>query len=262
MALQRAQGYYRASVRPDGGKEIEDRLYGTDADMNTMPSFGDPHEDSGECYLIKKSNLQPDASGQIWSVDLLYGEDSPKFQYSLEQSTLERPIELATTDNCPANYLMNFTHHLAASDGDAAVPGFWDTATNPLLSAANAQLYRWVRDASELPKESDGTRWSIIASRTKPGVEGFILGSAIVRAQAWYALEEHFEDSIAKFAGLGAVRMAPAKRYGLPSDYKHWLLLPDIVGARDGYYWTFSLRFQYSKNEWDEDLYADGTYPA
>ena len=254
-------------MRPDGGIEIEDRLYGTDSEMDSMPQFGDAHPNDASAYLIKKTNLQPSEGGssaetQIWYVDLLYGQDSPAFQYSLEQSTLERPIELASTANCPANYLMNFTHHLAASDGDASVPAFWDTATSPLLSAANAQLYRWVRDASELPKESDGTRWSIIAPRTKPGVEAFIIGSAIVRAQAWYALEEHFEDTIAKFAGLGAVRMAPAKRFGLSSDYKKWLLLPDIVGARDGHYWTFSLRFQYSKNEWDEDLYADGTYPA
>jgi hypothetical protein len=262
MALNHAQGYPRSDLRPDGGLEITDQLYGTDAEMDGMPQIGDGHPLSANCYLIKKSNLHPSEGGasaeaQMWYVDLLYGEDSPGFQYSVEQSPLQKPIEFATTNLCKTAYHWNWKYHLAAKHGVSAVPSWWDTAVvGTLISDTDAQSYRWIAHEAELPVDpTDRVPWYILKRRTKPGTDEFLMGNTVVKAQAWYANTENYETA-RDLWNIGAAYCAvPGDTCGLPNTARHWLVLPEMTAGRDGYYWTLIVKFMHSPQEWDADLY-------
>jgi hypothetical protein len=262
MALQRANGFPKISFRPDGGKEIQDRIYGTYSEMSGAPDFGDGHELDAQAYVVKKSDLQPSIGGatadaQIWYLDLLYGADSPEYVYSVEQSPVEKPIEFASAANCKTAFLMKWKYHLAAKTVATAAPSWYATATTPVIDDTDKALWRWINDAAELPKETDGTRWGIKTGRTKPGTDYFIMGSTIVKAQAWFASEENYESQMEYWVALDkAACVTPGRCFGLTDNARHWLLLPEKSGGRDGFYWTIAVKFMYSPEVWDSDLYA------
>jgi hypothetical protein len=192
---------------------------------------------------------------------LLYGEDSPAYVFNVEQSPLEKPVELATTNLCKTAFLWKWRYHLAAKHGESAVPSWWATAgATDSISDADAQKYRWISAEAELPVDpTDRLPWYILKRRTKPGVESFIMGNTVIKAQAWYANETNYKDARDAWTQQGAVCVVPSDGCGLPTGQgkeRNWLLLPEKTMGRDGFYWTIIVKFMYSPEPWDSDLYA------
>jgi hypothetical protein len=259
--LSRTQGYPKITMRPDQGLEIEDRVYAVQATyagfIALLPDIGDTMSDiETTAKLIKYGKIERDLTDTHWYCDLTYATPSTAYVFSIEQSPMERPVEFKTAASGGNAFLMKWKYHLAGFDVTAATPGWYSTATTPVIASPDEQTWRWVNDNAEVPTEIDGTRWGIKASRTKPGVESFIVGSVIVRAAGWYTTFEDAETAAALLAGIVGKRVVPSETFGYGGAAENWLCVGLDVQP-DGYYWTIALRYQYSAEGWDSDLYAD-----
>jgi hypothetical protein len=260
VVFQRAQGFPKLSIRPDGGQEVRDRLYASATDyaafQAALPLPGDTFFDlDSTVYLIQIESVYPGDSGTIWFADLVYGGDAPAFTYSLEQSPMEKAIETKTTASGGLAFLMKWKFHLAGKDITAATPAWWSTATTPGIASPDEQNWKWINDPAELATETDGTRWGIKQDRSKPGLDAFLIGSVIVRATALYASEDNGRAAVAVLAPAAAMAIVPGDTLGFPSTSGKWLLLPDINFVQEGFYWRLTCRYQYASEGWDSDIY-------
>jgi hypothetical protein len=257
-------------MRPDQGLEIEDRVYAvqaTYADFSSLlPLIGAamtdyfPPDDSYSkriettAKLIKYGKIERGDTDSHWYCDLTYATPSIAPVFSIEQSPVERAIECKKAVGGGSAFLMKWKYHLAGQDVTLATPAWYSTATTPVIASPEEQLWRWVNDNAEVPTELDGSRWGIKASKTKPGQDTFIEGSVIIRSVSWYTTFEDAETPATLFAGIVGKRTAPTTTFGYTSSEDNWLCVGCEVQP-DGYYWTLTMRWQYSAEGWDTDLY-------
>lgn len=259
--LSRAQGYPKVTMRPDQGLEIEDKVYAVAANYGAfialLPDIGDMMDDiEPTAKLIKYGKIEPGQSNSHWYADLTYATPSTAYVFSIEQSPYEQAIEKKTAASGGTAFLTKWKYRLAGVDVTASAPAWWTSATNTVIASPDEQSWRWISDPAELPTEPDGTRWGVKTERTKPGIEAFIVGSVVIRSVAWYTTFEDAETAAEALAGIVGKRVAPSSTFGYPSTTANWLCVGLDV-APDGYYWTVVIRYQYSAEGWDSDIYAN-----
>ena len=177
--------------------------------------------DPGEEGTLDSVRIYQDG-GNIWNVERRYRTDQngnytnkPNIVYGRKSAQLHGGM-LSVPLESNKNYKTQWNYYLAAAPSVSAVPDWWETATDAVLTTQQAQQYAWIRTPSETPVDSNG-RWHIIKKPKYPGLNSYDI--------ATYTITETAKFSSAKAAGAmiaGKLNQIgrPTEDFGLtPSGY-------------------------------------------
>jgi|OM-RGC.v1.009736350 hypothetical protein len=161
-------------------------------------------------------------------------------EYLIDTDTLEKPLE-----NHP-DYETRWNYDLyQRNDLNGAVPttpGWHSSATDTAITNSDpAYVYQWA-------KSNLGDNWTCIQTRTKPGVEAYLVPSPVVTYRFW-----HSDKSTAE-AALETVgtKTDPGEKFGYTTE--EWLVTRAHVEP-DGKHWRATVEYT-AADEWDGDLYT------
>ncbi len=183
-----------------------------------------------------------DENGEAKEMDTVYGKKSAQ----LKGSMLSLPLE------CHKNYLTRWNHYLVAAPGTDAVPSWWETATDAVLSNADSQKYAWIKSLGETPVDKNG-RWHCLKDPKKPGTDSYDM--------AVYSVTETARFRTARAAGKMVANTLnridePNEAFGISGgDWK----CDDASVSYDGEDWFATLTWTLSGNSkgWDKELYSE-----
>ena len=206
-----------------------------------------------------KSSRVYQESPNIWVCEKKYVTDldgdpaeKPNVEYGkksaqLHGSMLSLPVESL------AKYRTKWNHYLAAAPGISAIPAWWNTATDAILSSSDSQKYAWIKSLAETPVDKNG-RWHIIKDALKPGEDTVDV--------ATYSITLTAKFRSAKAAGrmigntLNSIGK-PEEDFGLtPSGY-NWKC-DNAEVSYNGKAWFATMTWTRSGNNqgWDPDKYG------
>lgn len=187
-----------------------------------------------ECELRYEA---PDDWQSITSPDRAWGKRSCQ----LRGSMFSRPLA------AHPRYRVNWDHALAAVNGVSQVPGWWESAKDTAIPAADREKYRWCKSSGELPGSG---AWGVLKAPVKPGVTSF--------TDAAYTIVETARFRSASAAGGMVSRSlnrigSPTTKFGIAGG--EWKC-DDAEVSWNGRYWLARLSWTRSENGWDRDLYG------
>lgn len=262
VTLVRPPGYPKVTDNPGGDSVLFDR-YTHSADSTTtlatfraaLPAVGATHPDMAGVFLVNREITRDPSSPLWWTADLRYESTaalngSPtafradgEEEYSVDDGGVEKPLELKN------NYRTKWNYHLACATNGASTPSWYADATNILISAADATAFKWLRDGNEAPMKQDGTYWTIIAPKTKPGVESWTSPAPVINYKKYFYGEANASAFIAGYQ-VGD-RGTPGETFGMVGDF----LILNVNLEPSGRYWIGIVKFQNNRSGWDSDLY-------
>ena len=189
----------RQRERSDNGFTTTMVWTGTQEECEAFAAEAAPG-DPGEEGSLDSVRIYQDG-GNIWNVERRYTTDQdgnftnkPNVVYGRKSAQLHGGM-LSIPIEQHKNYLTHWNFYLAAAPSVTAVPDWWETATDAVLTTQQAQQYAWIRTPSEAPVDSRG-RWRIIQKPTYPGLTSYDV--------AVYTVTETAQFSSAKKAGYGS----------------------------------------------------------
>lgn len=205
---------------------------------------------AANCFLVDR-NIRRSVCGDTWRAELVYRPQDARSgvraeaetEYTLEDGGLDTPIENH------ASYRTIWNYHLSAAPGVTAGFAGYASATDTL--PADQSLYRWIKEPTELKEADGGGTWSIVANKTKPGVESFIRPAPAVVMRKYYAGKTSADTAVESYT-VGEIQ-APGKTFGITGG--SWLIM-DVGVVPDGRYWVATVRYQRDAEGWDTDIYA------
>ncbi len=212
-------------------------------------------DESSEYGRLRATRLYQE-SPKIWCCELQY-ETNASGEYAtppakaygkktaqLRGSMLSLPLE------SHKDYKTNWNHYLAAAPGITAIPAWWATAKDTVISNTDAQKYRWVSSPGECPSDRQGL-WRTVKDPAKPGVNSYDV--------ATYTIQETARFSSARAAGKMIANTlnkigTPCEVFGISSgDWK----CDSADVSWSGKYWLATLSWTRSGDDkgWDKQLY-------
>ena len=235
------------------GREVSLIYAGSRALMQQYKSEHPLGEVTANGTLISSELYQE--GGKIWCLSLEYQSTSdgsevepPPSDYgeksvSLHGGLLSLPLESMK------NYITAWNHYLAAAPGVKEVPGWWETAKDPVLDDDTSQKYAWIKSLSEIPV-TGGKRWHILKDMVKPGVES-------VDMATWTVTEtvkvRSYKDGVTLCKDRLNKIVAPIYSPKVTGNWK----CDDVNLDWGGKYWLVTMTYTLSGNEkgWDTDFY-------
>ena len=217
---------------------------GTPADDGTLESVR-IYQDGGNIWAVERRYSQ-DQNGDFRNKpNVVYGKKSAQ----LHGSMLSLPLE------ANPKYKTQWNYFLASAPGITAVPAFWETATDPVLTSSQSQQYAWIRSTAELPT-SGSDRWSTMKKPKYPGVNSYDVATYTVTETAKFKSAKAAGTMIAgKLNQIGK----PDEDFGMtPSGY-NWKC-DDATVSYNGGDWYATLTWTRSGDNkgWNTDLYGGG----
>lgn len=151
-------------------------------------------------------------------------------------------------------YLSNWNYALAAAPNNTdAVPSWWATATNLIISNTDdRKKWAWIKDENDVMQlpQLNGKYWSLAKEKTKPGVEAInycfyeIVESGKHKTKADAAWIATKTPNTVQTPSMGT--------FGITGG--EWLCLPNSVFF-DGKNWIAQVTYLHTPTKWDRDLY-------
>lgn len=193
---------------------------------------------------LTKRNVKPRNDGVHCDVTLEY--TSPELEgfntengimesFELEDREMSIPVEQHE------KYLTQWNYRLIAKD-TATEPGWWPTAKDTTISAADAKKYKWLKYGDQVPEG-----WSELRPAMKPGVESFIFPLCEV---VWLRKSASKAELEGMATVLRGAKYTPRETFSVSGE---WLCVSSTL-RKDGKYWALTMRFRNSKT-WDSDIY-------
>ena len=197
--------------------------------------------------------------GKIWAVERRYSRDQdgdfrnkPNVVYGKKSAHLHGGMLSLPIEQNP-NYKAQWDHYLFAAPGVVAVPAWWETATDTLLTDAQAQQYAWGRSPAETPVTGN-SRWHSIEKPKYPGLNSYDVATYTVTETAKFKSAKAAGTMIAgKLNQLGK----PEEDFGLtPSGY-NWKC-DDATVSYNGGDWYAALTWTRSGDNkgWASEIYG------
>lgn len=242
---------YPKLSRQDGALTVTDRFFCAEDtfDVDDLASL------ESYTYMglaVSSSNADVNETQNLVYVTLVYSRtnsDSTSYasdgvsEYTMEDAGQEIPIDMKKKSEQFrfTNYRTKMNYVLAAKKGVTAAYDGWSDDQTTEISSANADKYRWCKDASDVP---DG--WYVLKGKTKR-IESVLVPAPVVVETTRYAT---YNSAVAKRLRPG-VKATPAKTFGETGE---WLVMSSNVYA-DGKKWVCQTRYQ-NADEWDGDFYS------
>ena len=206
-------------------------------------------QDSGAIYHVsakyQNANGTSGTSGsEVEPPDYTYGE----FSAQLDCTMLSTPLEQHPS------YRTEWNYYLCARDDAPAgttVPSWAHNVTTPMIQGANADYYRWVSYASELPQE-DLHKWVIIQTPTMNGYQSY---DRALYTQTESARFRTRELAVSAVSGYANKRGTPINNPGSPFVDGNWKCDRATV-EWSGEFWRATLTWTYSPDGWNSTLYG------
>lgn len=209
---------------------------------------------SGKGYMTSYRKSCDD--GPYWSVEVEYTieKDSSfdniddtvvgKKSAQLSARSIQMPLESHDL------YEARWNHYLIGKNV-VGTPGFWETATNTILTGQNNRDYMWIKSLSERPTQPDanGHYWQILEQPTKPGVQYYELACFVVTISAKYKSARAAGNAISK--SMNTIT-SPDEDFGLDGEWKY----DDASVSYNGKHWIATSTYTRAVDEWDKDLYG------
>ena len=247
--------YHSIAVTRDPDGVTTTRVYhGNRAEMEELAAAHriDEADDAG---WLRSIRVYP-KEGSVWECEFKYegiedwelvsvpAREWGKKVCHLRGATLSKPLE------AHPNYRTCWNHGLFAAPGTDALPGWFATAADTLIPAADAGKYLWCRTAADAPY-SGNLRWRQLAAPVKPGAESYDLAAYTVIETARFRTA----------ARAGKMAAGALNRLGTPSNTfgitgGNWKC-GDAEVRWDGKCWLARLTWTHSGygQSWDGDLY-------
>ena len=249
---------HQSRVRSQSGDGLNTTIVyqGGQSEMLEL-QFAHPVGETGEYGRLKASRVYQD-SPKIWCCELQYESDSngdcsspPGTDYGKRSAQLKGSMLSLPLESHPG-YRTSWNHYLAAAPGIREVPSWWETATDAVVSEADAQRYRWVRSPTECPSDRKGM-WRTIKDPVKPGVNSY--------DAATYSITESARFGTARAAGRMIADQlnrigTPNETFGISGG--NWKC-DDAGVSWNGKHWLATMTWTRSGDDggWDQDLYKN-----
>lgn len=262
VTLYRPPGFPKVTDNLGGDSVLLDRQQHTSDTTTTLadfrsalPAAGSTHPDLAGVFLVNREISRQEGAPGFWYADLRYESTaalvgSPsgyrtdgQEEYSVDDGGVEQPLEVKS------NYRAKWNYHLAAATAGATTPSWYAGATNILINPPDNSAYRWIREPNEAPVNPDGTYFTVILNKTKPGVESWVSPAPVINWKKYY----YSEASASAFIAGHTVgnRETPGKTFGLAGDF----LVLNVNLEPSGRYWVGVVKYQNNRSGWDTDLY-------
>lgn len=243
--------------RNTGGKSTVQAWTGTKAEIEELAAELEPGN-PGEYGTLDSVRIYQDG-GNIWACERRYTTDQdgdytnkPNVFYGRKSAQLHGAM-LSMPLESHKNYLTQWNYYLAAAPDVSAVPAWWDTAKDTVLTNAEAQRYRWIKSPSECPTDQRGN-WRPIKNPKYPGVNSYDVATYTVTETAKYKSAKAAGQSIGrKLNQIGK----PDEDFGMtPSGY-NWKC-DDATVSYNGGDWFATVTWTRSGDDkgWNTDLYG------
>lgn len=249
------EGYPELSGE-DGAETITEKYIVDKAAIGDIPAVNSAYSNADHPFLntftlhkLRQRNVRAMKGDVTYEATLVWslppGVDPPGemevFKTS-EYSTMEFDAPIGQHPN----YLMCWDHHLA-TDGESETPNLdYDTlmtVNTPDMPADMQTHWRWIKNPESLP---DG--FYIVEPRTKPGVDSYRTGAAVVtetyRSTSQGLLTKRIQDDF----HIGA----PEKTFGASGQ---WLRGGSGM-TKQGAYWLQRVAWT-NRAEWDSEIYGE-----
>lgn len=262
VTLYRPPGFPKVTDNLGGDSVLLDRQQHTSDTTTTLadfrsalPAAGSTHPDLAGVFLVNREISRQEGAPGFWYADLRYESTaalvgSPsgyrtdgQEEYSMDDGGVEKPLESKD------NYRTRWNYHLACATNGASTPSWYAGATNILINAPDDTAFKWIRDGNEAPVKADGTYWTIIAPKTKPGVESWVSPAPVINWKKYFYGEANASAFVA--AHVVGNRETPGKTFGLAGDF----LVLNVNLEPSGRYWVGVVKYQNNRSGWDTDLY-------
>lgn len=247
--------FHSITVTRDRNGTATTRVYhGNRAEMEALAA---EHriDEADESGWLKGIRVGP-REGSVWECEFKYeapdewetiivpSRDWGKKYCHLRGATLSRPLE------SHPGYRTRWNHCLFASPGTNALPGWYATAVDTVIPAADAKKYRWGKTDAEAPYGEDD-RWLLLAGPTKPGVEHYDLAVYTVIETARFRSAARAGKMVA--GTLNRIG-APSNTFGISGH--NWKCDDAEVSWRNNC-WVAQLTWTCGgDSDWDTDLYG------
>lgn len=252
----------RTSERTENGYVRKRTLQGTIDECIAYQAAHAPGEYAAGLGRLASSVISQ-IGGPLWQIELRYTEDPsglsvsigtvpPDTSFGVFSAVLDVTMMSNQLEAHP-NYRTCWNHYLAArDDAESPCPGWWSTATDPILTGTAAQTYRWMKSESELiiGPDSEGHTWELVQKRTK-AADQYDVAMYTQTETARFATFELACAAIAAKANRTA--SSPGVTNGLTGG--NWKC--DRATVRYSGAWLASLTWtmSYDTSGWDSDLY-------
>lgn len=246
----------RQRERNDGGTTTTLTWTGTRDEIEAFAAEETPGT-AGEYGTLDSVRLYQEG-GAIWACDRRYSVDQngnftnrPTQVYGKKSATLHGSM-LSMPLESHKKYLTQWNYYLFGAPGVTAVPEWWATAKDAILTESQSQNYAWVRSLGETPVTGN-KRWHVIKEPKYPGVSSYDV--------AVYTVTETARFSSAKAAGtmvqkcLNAIG-APQETFGnTGGDWK----CDDATISYNGGDWYATMTWTRSGDNsgWNKEIYGD-----
>ena len=251
MSFAQYQG--REFERANDTRTLKVMYAGTREEMDELGE--NPPAETG--YNFSSARISQ-KSPSVWQCELRYagGSDGSAISNPDEQKYGEKSCQVNVSILCMPlesrkNYRANWNHYLASKPDVTAVPAWWGTAADPLLTGEDAENYAWIKSTGEIPVDSKtGKRWNLLCKPQKPGVDGYDLATYSIRETARYQTPARAGKMIRNMMNkIGA----PVETFGITGG--NWKCDACEV-SWNGRCWVATRTWTLSGGEsWDMDLY-------
>lgn len=246
----RSQGYPKGG-RSEGVLSINDKFHCAFDDFD-LSQLEELEKLEYEGLKVQNSSFEVNENSELVHITFSYGHVSSASlstavdgvsSFTLNDGGQEIPVDARKNNGSLwfSNYKANWNYCLAAKKGVTSSPLWWLTATDTTISESEADSYRWVKDASDVP---DG--WYLLCDKRKR-VESFLVPSAVVTETTKYST---YNSAVAKQKTVGS-KVTPGKTFGYSGQ---WLVMSSNV-YEDGKKWVCQTNYQ-NAPEWDSDGYG------
>lgn len=251
MATVKYQGRVREGTTD--GAMLSVTYFGTHEEMLELQNAHPVGEYTSDGRL--KSSRVYQGNGPVWHCDFRYESDglgdysnAPDTAYGkksaqLKGSMLSMPLETNK------NYRANWNYYLAAAPGVSAVPPWWETATDCIVS--DREKYIWIKTPGEVPADKKG-RWGLLKEPTIPGVDNYDVAVYTVTESARFKSADAAGKMVANVLNkIGS----PENDFGIKDG--NWKC-DDASVSWSGKYWLATLTWTKSGDDkgWNEKLYG------
>lgn len=214
--------------------------------------------DPGENGTLESVRIYQEG-GNIWAVERRYKQDQngnftnkPNVVYGRKSAQLHGGM-LSVPLESNKNYKTQWNYYLAAAPSVSAVPDWWETATDAVLTNQQAQQYAWIRTPSETPVDSSG-RWHIIKKPKYPGLNSYDIATYTITETAKFSSAKKAGQMIAnKLNQIGK----PEEDFGLTPTGYNWKC-DDATVSYNGGDWFANLTWTRSGDNkgWIPEIYG------
>lgn len=233
---------------------VEERYTMAPEELPLLPSRGDPYDGEIPIVLVdvplvlRERRVTPKPGAVLYSVELIYGPaEHDEGGGTSIRGRGERAIYEYTTEDIDVplkqheNYRTEWNHVLLRKNGVDISGGDWSAATDLQIPDYLADSFKWARPGDQVP---DG--WHVARPETKPGVESFRRGVAVVTVTKRAATRRKFE----KESKTDYTRQTPPMTFGLAGE---WLRGGSRIYS-EGKVWVMVVQYTNSLRI-DPDLY-------